>query len=423
MITFEQAQAHIFSLPFSPTVETISILDAHQRILAEDILSQTPIPAWNNSAMDGYAAHIDDIQEGIALTVSQVIPAGATEVQTLARGTCVRIFTGAPVPDGANAVVMQENTEVDDDRVYFLKLPTLWKNIRRQGEEIASNALLLKQGTVLDATSIPLAIGAGIRTVNVWKWPTVGILATGDEIVDPTVSSNHDNPLALGQIWGTNTIALRLAFQDLGCPTVDCGIARDNIDSTISTFHRSIVEHECDIIVSTGGVSVGDFDVVHKALEQIPDCTVNMNFWKVRMKPGKPVAAGRIRYKHKDIPLFALPGNPVSALMGFYQFVRPFLLQSMGHPQPTLPTLQLPLGQDIHKRGTRLEFVRCWIHNVEGTLQVFPTPNQSSAWMSSFSDASVLLPVKPEVHHIPAGTIVTVQHLPKTATWPATWRT
>lgn len=423
MITFEQAQAHIFALPFAPTVESISVLDAHQRILAEDVYSQTPLPAWNNSAMDGYAVHIEDLKEGIGLMVSQIIPAGATEIEPLKRGTCVRIFTGAPVPVGANAVVMQENTHIDGDRVYFSKIPTLWNNIRRQGEEIAANALLLKRGTVLDATSIPLAISAGIQTLHVWKWPTVGILATGDEVVDPTVPDNHDHPLALGQIWGTNTVALQLAFRDLGCPTVDCGIARDNMDSTISAFQKAIVEQQCDIIVSTGGVSVGDFDVVHTALAQIPDCTVEMNFWKVRMKPGKPVAAGLIQHKGKNIPLFALPGNPVSALMGFYQFVRPFLLKAMEHPQPNLPTLQLPLGQDIHKRGTRLEFVRCWLQEVDGTLQVFPTPNQSSAWMSSFSDASVLLPVAPECHHIPSGSIVTVQRLPKAATWPATWRT
>lgn len=422
MITFEQAQAHIFSLPFTPSMETISILDAYQRILATDIHSQTPLPSWNNSAMDGYAVHIDDIQKDVGLTISQIIPAGATEIAPLKRGTCVRIFTGAPVPVGANAVIMQENTVLDGDLVYFLKTPTLWNNIRRQGEEVASNALLLRRGSVLDATSIPLAISAGIRTVEVWKWPTIGILATGDEIVDPTVSANHNHPLDLGQIWGTNTIALQLAFRELGCPTIDCGIARDSMDSTISAFHHAIVEQRCDIIISTGGVSVGDFDVVHKALAQIPDCTVDMNFWKVRMKPGKPVAAGRIQHQNKEIPLFALPGNPVSALMGFYQFVRPFLLKSMGHPQPDLPTLQLPLGQDIHKRGTRLEFVRCWLKDVNGTLQVFPTPNQSSAWMSSFSDASVLLPIEPDCQHIPAGTMVTVQRLPKSETWPATWR-
>ena len=214
-----------------------------------------------------------------------------------------------------------------------------------------------------------------------------------------------------------------MAFQTIGLDSVDCGIAEDTLESTRATLLHAIEKEQVDLLVSTGGVSVGDFDVVHKALADLPGHRVEMNFWKVKMKPGKPVAIGIIYTPNKTIPLFALPGNPVSALMGFYQFVRPYILGKMGVPNPELPTIEVILGEDFHKRGNRLEFVRIWLDRRQDTTTAFSTGHQSSAWMSSFADATALLPFPADKHLLTKGSTCTVQFLPNTGKWPATWRT
>ena len=187
----------------------------------------------------------------------------------------------------------------------------------------------MKKGTRLDAATIGLALAASVHNVPIFIPPNIGIFSTGDELRNP----KEGGTLQTGQIWGTNAINLQLAFQELGIPVKTCGIARDTIESTQQTLLHAIQDLKCDMLVSTGGVSVGDFDVVHKALADLPGHRVEMNFWKVKMKPGKPVAIGTIYTPTKDIPIFALPGNPVSALMGFYQFVRPYLLTKMRRSQ------------------------------------------------------------------------------------------
>jgi len=423
MLSFEEAKQRIAQLPLTLNVETVPIWDAFGCILADDIAAVQDLPAWNNSAMDGYAFCQADIlnaseTDPVSLPVSGIIQAGDTTEHHLTTGTCMRIFTGAPIPEGADVVIMQENTSTADNLVTISKCPKQWNNIRRLGEEAKSGNILLKKGTRLDATTIGFALSASVHKVPVFMPPNIGIFSTGDELRNP----KDGGTLKTGQIWGTNAINLQLAFQELGITVQDCGIARDTIESTQKTLLHAIENLECDMLVSTGGVSVGDFDVVHKALADLPGYRVEMNFWKVRMKPGKPVAIGIIYTPTKEIPLFALPGNPVSALMGFHQFVRPYLLRKMSVPNPELPTIDVALGQDFTKRGTRLEFVRVWLKRDDDGVHAFPTGSQSSAWMSSFADATALLPFPADETHLAKGCVHRVQLLPSLGRWDPTWR-
>ena len=423
MLSFEDAKRRISQLPLPLRMETIPIWDAFGRILAKDIHAVQDLPAWNNSAMDGYAFRREDIlgaseQNPITLTLSGIIQAGDASEDSLKPGTCIRIFTGAPVPNGADVVIMQENTTADENTVTITKCPAVWKNIRRHGEEALAGSTIVKKGTHLNAAAIGFALSASVHEVSVFVFPKIGIFSTGDELRNPKVGGT----LQTGQIWGTNLINLQIAFQQMGIVVQDCGIARDTIESTQQTLLRAIQDMHCDMLISTGGVSVGDFDVVHKALADLPGHHVEMDFWKVRMKPGKPVAIGTICTPTKNIPIFALPGNPVSALMGFYQFVRPYLLSKMSVPNPELPTVDVELGQDFTKRGSRLEFVRIWLKRDEDSIKAFATGNQSSAWMSSFADATALLPFPAEQTLLTKGSIHRVQCLPRLGSWDPTWR-
>ena len=423
MLSFDDAKSRIAKLALPLSVEIIPIWESAGRFLAEDIHAVQDLPAWNNSAMDGYAFRHEDILEAsegnpISLPLNGVIQAGDTDAHDLAPNTCMRILTGAPTPRGADVVIMQENTTTTGNQVTITKCPKQWNNIRRQGEEVQTGVTLLKKGTRLDAATIGLALAASVHHVPVFIPPCIGIFSTGDELRNP----KDGGTLQTGQIWGTNAINLQLAFQELGISVQTCGIARDTIESTQQTLLHAIQDLQCDMLVSTGGVSVGDFDVVHKALAALPGHRVEMNFWKVRMKPGKPVAIGIIYTPTKDIPIFALPGNPVSALMGFYQFVRPYLLAKMGVPNPELPTMNVELGQDFTKRGSRLEFVRIWYRQDGDSIKAFPTGNQSSAWMSSFADATALLPFPAEKNLLPKGSVHRIQCLPSLGRWEPTWR-
>ena len=423
MLSFEDAKRRISQLPLRLRMETIPIWDAFGRILAEDINAVQDLPAWNNSAMDGYAFRREDILDAseknpVTLRLSGIIQAGDTSERYLKPSTCIRIFTGAPFPSGADVVIMQENAIVTGDTVTVKKCPTVWKNIRRHGEEAFAGSTIVKRGTYLDAAAIGFALSASVHEVSVFVFPKIGIFSTGDELRNPKVSGT----LQTGQIWGTNSINLQIAFQQMGITIQNCGIARDTIESTQQTLLHAIRDINCDLLISTGGVSVGDFDVVHKALSDLPGHHVEMEFWKVRMKPGKPVAIGTICTPTKDIPIFALPGNPVSALMGFYQFVRPYLLSKMSVPNPELPTIDVELGQDFTKRGSRLEFVRIWLKRDSDSIKAFSTGNQSSAWMSSFADATALLPFPAEQNLLTKGSVHRVQCLPKLGSWDPTWR-
>ena len=401
MISFKEAQQKILKLPFTLATETRALADCFGRYLAVDITAKTPLPHWNNSAMDGYAFAWNDLENGqLQFSVSMIIAAGETAHTQLPSGTAARIMTGAPLPSGADTVVMQENTEmIDADRIRIVQHPRKGKgaNVRLAGEEIDTGELALQRGTRRGASEIALCLSLGYTQLVVFASPKIGIIATGDEL------KPIGEQLSFGEIWSSNTISLQLALRELGFSAQDYGIARDNLQSTKEIFGRAIAE--CDIIISTGGVSVGDFDVVKEALQ---DFRVEMSFWKVCMKPGKPIAYGTIGEK----PLFALPGNPVSCLMSFYQFLRPFLLQAVYSSNILLPTIQVRLAQPINPRGSRLDFRRMILEEKDGVVWARETGSQSSAWLSSLVQADALFPIPPNALPYSKGSLITVQLLP-----------
>lgn len=404
MLSFSEAQQHIRNISFACAVENISITQAHNRILGEDVYAHSPVPRWNNSAMDGYTiryADLDPAQRTQRFPIVGSIPAGCTDNIELPPNSAIRIFTGSPLPTHADTVIIQENvhTEIDNSGMSFIKfsqLPKKWENCRIAGEEIQQNACVFSKGTRLSASGIALAISAGIRTVAVYKPPTIALISTGDELQDINA------PLEHGQIWCTNNISLALALQEIGCNTIDCGIAKDNLLDTIDAFQKAI--DSADIIISTGGVSVGEYDVVLRALA---DQNATLDFWKVKMKPGKPLAVGKIAHK----PFFALPGNPVSCMVSFYQFIRPCILGNMGVAHPTLRKIKGILQEDITKKGDRLEFFRVTLEHTDTGTWVQSTGNQSSAWLSSLSSAQGLLAIA-ENTTLHAGQEVVVELLP-----------
>ena len=423
MLTFAEAKAKIGNIPLERTEISLRLDQTYGCVLSKPVVALQALPAWSNAAMDGYVLHIEDIQAAtqetpIPLPVHQIIQAGCTQITPLPRGMCARIFTGAPIPPGANVVVMQEDVHTDKDCVYFKEIPKHGENIRQKGEEAEQGDILLKAGTRLDASSIGLCVASGVQHVWVWKAPRIGILSTGDELVEAFSQAT----LSTGQIWGSNSLNLLLALKELPVIGIECGIARDTLESTRERFIHALTVENCDMLISTGGVSVGDFDVVHRALADLPGFQVEMNFWNVKMKPGKPIAVGQITTPTKTIPLFALPGNPVSALMGYYQFVRPYLLQQLGVANTELQEIHVSLGEDFSKRGTRLEFVRVWLRWENDVLRAYSTGSQSSAWMSSMADATALLPFPAEEQQLAKDTQVRVQLLPTFGKWPSDWR-
>ena len=413
MLPVEEALRRSLSTVPSPVSESVALSNALGRVLLEDVTAQAPLPPWDNSAMDGFAVRVDDVRsaaagdgedceggtsastEGPWLDVVVTIPAGASADRTLRLGEAARIFTGAPVPAGADAVVMQEQTATRGRQVQINTAPRAGQNIRREGEDVQAGAVVLRAGSVLNARLLGLAAAVGRVQVTVSKQPTVGIIATGDELVRPP------DPLKPGLIYSSNTTALMGLVREAGAIPVDCGIARDSVESTRAAFERASA---CDLILSTGGVSVGDFDVVKDAMDH---AGAEMAFWKVAMKPGKPLALGIIA----GTPAFGLPGNPVSAQVGFLQFVRPWLRSALGDPNPFLPVLRARLRSDYKKKAGRAEFIRVCITHDEGGPEAFPLRRQGSGNQASMPEANGLLMMSADATLLEAGDIVSVQLL------------
>jgi molybdopterin molybdotransferase len=385
------------------------------RVLTEDVVSQTSLPPWDNSAMDGYAVRSADTVgagdgsteaddcftddgtpvQGPWFEVIEVIAAGSVPTQTLATGQAARIMTGAPVPPGCDAVVMQEHATLVDGRVQIHKEARPGQHIRREGENLRAGSMAVSRGTVLSPGHLGLCASVGHAALMVARQPRVGIVSTGDEIVGP------EQPLGPGQIHSSNSTTLMALVSMAGGIPVDCGIAPDDLEATRQAFQRA---SECDLVVSTGGVSVGDFDLVRDAMESLG---ASMEFWKVRMKPGKPLALGIIG----GTPAFGLPGNPVSCHVGFLQFVRPWLRTALGDPNPFLPVVQARLGFPFRKRAGRVELARVHVVLTDEGWLAEDTGSQSSGSPLSMATANGLLLAEEGALDLPVGTTVTVQLL------------
>ncbi|WP_245639846.1 molybdopterin molybdotransferase MoeA [Paraburkholderia heleia] len=383
--------------------ETISTVEALNRVLAEDVVSPLDVPPMHTSAMDGYAVRVADLAQGSRhLPVSQRIPAGHAP-QPLAAGTAARIFTGATVPPGADAVVMQEQTEAAQDAVTFLHTPKAGEWITAQGADIRKNTVILPAGTRLTPAALGLAASVGCAALAVVRRVRVAVFFTGDELTMP------GEPLKPGAIYNSNRFTLTGLLRNLGCEVTDYGIVPDQLDVTRATLREAASAH--DLILTSGGVSVGEEDHVRPAVE----AEGRINLWQIAMKPGKPLAFGAVRRAQGATDAAAgeaffigLPGNPVSSFVTFLLFVRPFLLRLAGatHVSPRALSLRADFAQA--KSDRRNEFLRARV-NPAGGLDLFP--NQSSAVLTSTVWGDGLIDNPPN-HAISAGE--TVRFIPFT---------
>lgn len=369
MLTFEQALEKLLSAA-QPVEEIRSIpLEATTgRVLAVLQQSTVAVPPLDNSAMDGYAVRIADVTtEGVCLPVSQRIPAG-TVGTTLQPGTAARIFTGAPVPAGADAVVMQERCEHGEGGVVINYVPRMNENIRRAGEDIAVGDAILQPGIKLRAQEVALAASAGLPELPVYRRVRVGVFFTGDELVQP------GEPLPPGAIYNSNRYALRSLLEGIGCEVRDLGTVPDNLEATRDALRRAATDN--DLIITSGGVSVGEEDHVKPAVE----AEGQLDMWKIAIKPGKPLAFGEVRRDDGKAWFIGLPGNPVSAMVTFMIMVRPFILRLQGVAEVTPRTFEMRADFDWLRPDVRAEFLRARI-NPQGGIELFP--NQGSGVVTS----------------------------------------
>jgi molybdopterin molybdotransferase len=370
--------------------ETLPTFDALNRVLAADVVSPLDVPPMNTSAMDGYAVRIADLIQGERrLPVSQRIPAGHAP-QPLAAGTAARIFTGATVPPGADAIVIQEQTELAGDAVTILHLPKAGEWITAQGADIRSGSVILPAGTRLTPQALGLAASVGCAELSVMRRVKVAVFFTGDELTMP------GEPLKPGAIYNSNRYTLRGLLEKLGCEVTDYGIVPDQLDATRATLREAAQGH--DLILTSGGVSVGEEDHVKPAVE----AEGRLSMWQIAMKPGKPLAFGAVRRAEGETFFIGLPGNPVSTFVTFLLFVRPFVLRLSGVRVVTPRALSLRADFTQSKADRRNEFLRARI-NPAGGLDLFP--NQSSAVLTSTVWGDGLIDNPPN-HVISAGETV-----------------
>ncbi|QJD57776.1 molybdopterin molybdotransferase MoeA [Pseudomonas sp. gcc21] len=366
----------------APTgAEQVPLQQALGRILASPVQAAHDVPPWDNSAMDGYAFNASDIAlaQSRGLAISQRITAGMAPVP-LASGTCARIFTGAPIPPGADTVEMQENVEETDGIARLLQPVQPLSNVRPRGQDISRGTVLFDAGQVLRPQDLGVIASVGIAALEVRRPLRVAVLSTGDELVEP------GHALGNGQIFNSNRFTLIGALQRLGQSVLDAGILRDDPEQTRVRLQE--LSQQADVILTSGGVSVGEADCLGQVLRE----SGHVELWKLAIKPGKPFTLGRFG----DIPVLGLPGNPAASLVTFLLLVKPYLLRRLGCTQTAPLSVELAAGFERAKAGGRDEYLRARIENG----RVVPTGNQSSGVLSSASQASGLL-------LIPAGGTVT----------------
>ncbi len=397
-LRLEDALAHILEevQPVAGT-ETIPLHEALGRVLGVDVVAHIDVPAHTNSAMDGYALRGEDLlpDADTRLDVIGVAAAGRPFDGIVAARQCVRILTGAPLPPGADTVVMQEQVTRDADTVAIRPGQAHGQHVRCAGEDIAAGEVALGAGVVLMPAELGMLASVGVGEVSVRRRARVALFSTGDEL------RNIGEPLEQGQIYDSNRHTIRGMLTRIGVETIDLGVVRDTAADVEAAFARAAAQ--ADAIVTSGGVSVGDADYVQVTLEKMG----SVGFWKVAMKPGRPIAFGRVG----DALFFGLPGNPVSAMVTFYQLVQPALRALAGMPDLGPPlTVTAVAGEALRKKPGRREFQRGVLtRNADGLLCVTRAGHQGSGVLSSMNAANCFIVLQEDAGPVAAGDAVTVQ--------------
>jgi molybdopterin molybdotransferase len=381
------------------TRESVPLRSSLGRVLAEDIHSPCNVPNHNNSAMDGYAFNADDMASSgeTSLKVIGTAFAGKAYEGSIKKGQCVRIMTGAVMPEGADTVVVQERVSVEGDNIRFTDGPKRGMNMRYAGEDLKQGQVVLPDGHLMRAADLGLIASLGIGEVKVYRKLRVAFFSTGDEL------ASIGQELQAGQVYDSNRYTLYGMLTSLGVEVIDMGVVRDEPE----LLEQALIEasSSADVILTSGGVSVGEADFMKQLLEKLGQVV----FWKIAMKPGRPLAYGKVGNAH----YFGLPGNPVSVMVTFYQFVREALLVLMGQPAPApSPLLKAICTGSIKKLPGRTEFQRGTLYlDQDGDWKVRPTGNQGSGILRSMSEANCFIVLDENVGNIEAGMPVQVQIL------------
>ena len=383
----------IDSASVTAMTEAVSLDDSLGRILASDIHSTINVPGFDNSAMDGYTIALNDTQvaqENLSFDVVDRIAAGSTG-NDLKVGNAARIFTGAPIPNGANTVVMQEECTLSEDKsqITVKRAINLNENIRPTGNDILKDNVILSSGRQIKPQDISLAASVGVGELVVFKKIKVGVFFTGDELVEP------GNLLTPGKIYNSNRYALVALLKQVGCDVINLGNIEDKLDATCEALEA--LESQCDLIMTTGGVSVGEEDHVKPAVEKLGE----LNLWKIRMKPGKPLAYGKV----KQTPFIGLPGNPVSSFVTFCIFSLPFIKKMQGNSNYESKILKVKTNFDCKRAKPRREYARVRIDHSTETPLASLFPKQGSDVMSSVVWADGIIEI-PENTTFETGTIL-----------------
>jgi molybdopterin molybdotransferase len=397
-ITVAEARETILAAVRPMGMERTPLPDALGRVLAETVTAPWDIPQMDNSAMDGYAVRSADLagatrERPIVLEVIEDLPAGRVATRAVQPGTATRIMTGAPVPPGADAVVRVEDTEGSGATVRVLVSVPPQENLRPAGEDVRVGQKVLEAGTVLTPAAIGMLAGVGRASVQVTQRPRVAILSTGDELVDV------DEERGVGKIIATNGYSLAAQVRECGAAPVSLGIAPDRPEAIEARFREAM---QADVIVSSGGVSVGDYDFIKDVLQRLGS---DMKFWRVAMKPGHPLVFGLLGGR----PAIGLPGNPVSSMVSFEQFIRPALLKIMGHRDIFRPVVRARLRETLRQKVGRTGFVRAIVTREGSGYAVVSTGNQSSGVLLSMVRANGLLIFPAEKAELSEGSEADVQ--------------